>query len=78
MYTMEVPGDRVSESLQRAVLVAVPVVLVMQMARYEVIGVLGVRDGLVPTARPVRVSLLVPATRVRRRACRRVRRSHGD
>jgi hypothetical protein len=54
-----------------------PAVRVMQVPRYQVVAVIGVRDDLVATARAVSMGLVMLAARVRGRAGRRVRSSRG-
>ena len=55
-----------------------PAVRVMQMSLYQVVGVIGVRDDFVPTARAVRMALVVLAAGVRWRAGHRIRSSLGQ
>jgi hypothetical protein len=60
---------RRSGTLERAVVVAVTPMGVMQVAVDEVVDVVPVRDRLVTAGRAVDVRLVVRAARVRRRAC---------
>jgi hypothetical protein len=60
------------------VVVAVPAVRVMQVPGYQVIGVIGVGDDLVPAPRLVGVGLVVSTAGVRRRAALRVRPFRGQ
>ena len=55
-----------------------PAVRVMQMPPYQVVGVVGVRDDLVPAAGAVSMRLVVPAASVRRRAGRWIRSTRGQ
>jgi hypothetical protein len=55
-----------------------PAVRVMQVPGHQVVAVIGVRDDLVATARAVSMRLVMLATRVRRRARRRVCPSGGQ
>jgi hypothetical protein len=59
-----------SRQLQRAVIVAVAVMNVVQMSRHDVVGVISVRDALVPTACTVNVRRFVALAAVPRRTRR--------
>jgi hypothetical protein len=48
-----------SNRFQRTVIVTVPAVRVMQVPRHQIVGVVGVRDDLVPAIRAVSVRLVV-------------------
>jgi hypothetical protein len=58
--------------------IAVVAVRVVEVAADEVVGVIAVRNGLMPTARAVSVALFVSRTAVRRRALRWVGRIDRD
>jgi hypothetical protein len=72
------PGNNSSAERHRTVIVAVPTVYVVKVALDEVVGVITVRHGLVPTAGPVSVGRVVSLALVVRRTCRRVRLAHRD
>jgi hypothetical protein len=67
-----------SNRLQHTVIVTVPAVRVMQVPRHQVVGVVGVRDDLVPAVRAVSVRLVVRAAGVRGRAGRWVLPSYDQ
>jgi hypothetical protein len=67
-----------SGALDPAVVVAVTVVGMMQVAIHEVVDVVPVRDRLMTAARAVVVRLVVRAARVRRRARTGVRAADPD
>ncbi len=66
------------DDLERAVVVAVPVVRMVQVAVHEVVDVIPVRHGLVPTAGAVDVTRLMPVAGVLGRALGGVRVVDGD
>ncbi len=59
-------------------IIAVVAVRVVEVAADEIIGVIAVRNYLVPTARAMGVALFVPRTAVRRRALRGIGRIDRD
>jgi hypothetical protein len=59
-------------------IIAVVAVRVMEVAADEIIGVIAVRNGLMPAARAMSVALLVAPTAVRRCALRRIGRIDSD
>jgi hypothetical protein len=75
---IEVEGAVISGGSDRAVVVAVAFVRVMQVAIDEVVDVVSVRDSLVTAADTVSMRLVVRAARVRWRACGRVGAGDGD
>jgi hypothetical protein len=67
-----------SNRLQHTVIVTVPAVRVMQVPCHQVVGVVGVRDDLVPAVRAVSVRLVVRSAGVRGRAGCWVRPSYDQ
>jgi len=65
-----------SRQHDRAVVVAVAVVRVVQVATHEVIDVVSVRHGFVPTVGAVDMGGIVPGARMATGACLRVCRIH--
>lgn len=59
-------------------IVAVPIMLMVQMAADEIVGMAAVRDRFMSAMGPVRVSLVMLAARMTRRAIGRVHAALGD
>jgi hypothetical protein len=68
----------ISDNLDRAVVVAVVAVRVMQVARDQVIGMVAVWHRLVAAARAMPMVRVMPAAAVVRRATVGIPRAHGD
>lgn len=69
---------RLANDLEAAVIVAMVAVREVQVTIDQIADVIAVRHRLVPAAKAVHVSDLMPATGVRRRAGRRVACAHFD
>jgi len=65
--------SQISGGSHCSVIVAVPLVRVMQVAFYQIVGMAAVRNRLMPTLRAMRMLLIVGVTRVARSAVCRIR-----